>query len=212
MSDPTINTWNKVAGLYAEKFMELSIYNESYDVFFQRINNPAARILDIGCGPGNVSRYLHRKNPQWQFHGIDAAPNMLRLYEENIPSSTVTLMDIRNFTEIPGTYDGIVCGFCIPYLNKEETGRLVDTAAKLLSPDGILYLSFVEGDPAKSGLVTGSTGDHTYFYYHQQDKLTATLQKAGFEKAKVIRVEFVRSAEQKEWHTILITKRQQNSQ
>lgn len=48
MSDPTLITWNKLAGLYAEKFMELPIYNESYDVFFERINNPAARILDIG--------------------------------------------------------------------------------------------------------------------------------------------------------------------
>lgn len=212
MSDPTLITWNKLAGLYAEKFMELPIYNESYDLFIERVVSPNASILDIGCGPGNVSRYLYRKNPKWQFHGIDAAPNMLRLYEENIPSSAVTLMDIRNFTEIPGTYDGIVCGFCIPYLNKEETGRLVDTAAKLLSPDGILYLSFVEGDPAKSGLVTGSTGDQTYFYYHQQDKLMAALQKAGFEKATVMRVEYVRSAEQKECHTILISKRQKNSQ
>lgn len=104
------------------------------------------------------------------------------LYEENISSSTVTLMDIRNLAEITGTYDGIVCGFCIPYLNTEETNRLVDTAARLLNPEGILYLSFVEGDPAKSGLVTASTGDQTYFYYHHQDELIATLQKAGFEK------------------------------
>jgi 2-polyprenyl-3-methyl-5-hydroxy-6-metoxy-1,4-benzoquinol methylase len=212
MSDPTLKTWNKLAGLYAEKFMELPIYNESYDIFIERIDSPNASILDIGCGPGNVSRYLYRKNPKWQFHGIDAAPNMLRLYEENISSSTVTLMDIRNLDDITGTYDGIVCGFCIPYLNTEETDRLVDTSAKLLCPEGILYLSFVEGDPAKSGLVTASTGDQTYFYYHHQDELIATLQKAGFEKATVLRVEFIRSPEQKEWHTILISKRQQNSQ
>jgi 2-polyprenyl-3-methyl-5-hydroxy-6-metoxy-1,4-benzoquinol methylase len=212
MSDPTLKTWNKLAGLYAEKFMDLSIYDESYDVFNEQIKNPTASILDIGCGPGNVSRYLYRKNPQWDFHGIDAAPNMLALYKDNIPSSTVTLMDIRNLVELTGTYNGIVCGFCIPYLNAEESERLVHTAAKLLSPDGVFYLSFVEGEPSKSGLVTASTGDQTYFYYHQQEELTATLQKAGFEKATVLRAEYIRSAEQREWHTILITKRQVISQ
>lgn len=212
MSDPTFKTWNKLAGLYAEKFMDLTIYNESYDVFIEEIKKPNASILDIGCGPGNVSRYLYRKNPKWDFHGIDAAPNMLTLYKDNIPSSTITLMDIRNIVELTGNYDGIVCGFCVPYLNEEETERLVHTAAKLLRPEGVFYLSFVEGEPVKSGLVTASTGDQTYFYYHQEDELIATLKKAGFEKATVLRVEYIRSPEEKEWHTILITKRQENSQ
>ena len=121
-------------------------------------------------------------------------------------------MDIRNIVELTGNYDGIVCGFCVPYLNEEETERLVHTAAKLLRPEGVFYLSFVEGEPVKSGLVTASTGDQTYFYYHQEDELIATLKKAGFEKATVLRVEYIRSPEEKEWHTILITKRQENSQ
>jgi len=35
-----------------------------------------------------------------------------------------------------------------------------------LNKDGILYLSFVEGDYDHSGFISGSSGDRTYFYYH----------------------------------------------
>jgi SAM-dependent methyltransferase len=37
--------------------------------------NPAADVLDIGCGTGNLLRYLRQKNPFFRLTGIDVAPN-----------------------------------------------------------------------------------------------------------------------------------------
>jgi cyclopropane fatty-acyl-phospholipid synthase-like methyltransferase len=204
MTDPTHSTWNKVAGLYAEKFMDLTIYNESYDVFSSLIRQPAARILDIGCGPGNCSRYLHRKNPGWTFHGVDVAPNMIRLYQENIPEAHVTVMDIRNIHELQSGYDGIIGGFCIPYLNAAESASLSSSVKQLLNPGGVFYLSFVEGDPNNSGLRTASTGDQTYFYYHSLSAITAALQSAGFTLFQTSTVLYPQTPETFESHTILI--------
>ena len=59
----TKNTWNKLANLYQERFMDLNIYNESYDLFIEKLLTKNSNILEIGCGPGNISKYLLSKNP-----------------------------------------------------------------------------------------------------------------------------------------------------
>lgn len=54
----TFETWNKVASLYQEKFMELKLYNDTYDLICNVVIKNKATILEIGCGSGNITRYL----------------------------------------------------------------------------------------------------------------------------------------------------------
>ena len=46
------------AKLYQEKFMDLALYNDSYGYFCSALDKPQAKILEIGCGPGNITMYL----------------------------------------------------------------------------------------------------------------------------------------------------------
>jgi trans-aconitate methyltransferase len=204
MHDPTISTWNKVAGLYQEKFMDLTLYDESYDAFHKLISKDGASILDVGCGPGNISRYLQRKHPGWKFYGVDAAENMIDLYLKNISNAKGTVLDIRNISSIKEQFSGIVAGFCIPYLNCADTISLIHCFSEMLRPNGALYLSYVEGDPEKSGIVTSSTGDQTYFYYHAENDILNTLSAADFKLVTNLKVQYNRSPESSETHTLLI--------
>lgn len=156
------------------------------------------------AGPGNITRYLQRKHPAWKFHGVDAAPNMIELFSKNIPDSTVTVMDIRNIGELMASFDGIAAGFCIPYLNDADTAGMITAFRGLLNPEGCVYISFVEGDPAASGLITGSTGDQTYFYYHRLERIRELMSDAGFRVIPAIQVMYSRPADQHEIHTILL--------
>lgn len=38
--------------------MDLDLYNDTYDAFCQAVYKPGARIFEIGCGPGNITRYV----------------------------------------------------------------------------------------------------------------------------------------------------------
>ncbi|MBK8044287.1 MAG: isoprenylcysteine carboxylmethyltransferase family protein [Haliscomenobacter sp.] len=54
----TLHSWGKVASVYQDYFMDLDLYNDTYDAFCQAVYKPGARIFEIGCGPGNITRYV----------------------------------------------------------------------------------------------------------------------------------------------------------
>lgn len=203
----TFQTWNKVAQAYQDKFMELDLYNDSYDSFCKAIQKENARILDLGCGPGNISRYLLSKKPACKILGLDIAPNMIKLAEQNNPGARFQVMDIREIGKMEAEYDGIICGFSLPYLSPEESLHLISDTYDLLTEKGVLYLSFVEGDPTQSGFQTASTGDRSYFHYHSLPGFMEHLQYCGFRELVTFNLEYNRSETEKEVHTIIIAKK-----
>lgn len=75
----TFDTWNKVATTYEDKFMDLDLYNDTYDIFLDLIPRKDASVLDIGCGPANITKYLLSQTPNLKIKGIDISKNMVKL-------------------------------------------------------------------------------------------------------------------------------------
>jgi trans-aconitate methyltransferase len=67
----TIATWNKVAHLYQSMFMDLDMYDDTYDVICNASLKDKPKLLDIGCGPDNITKYLLSKRPDFEIFGID---------------------------------------------------------------------------------------------------------------------------------------------
>ena len=203
----TFETWNKVASLYQDKFMNLDLYNDSYDTICNSLSKPNSTILEIGCGPGNITKYLLSKRTDFNIFGIDISPNMIELAKANNPTASFQVMDIRQIDQIESKFDGIVCGFCLPYLSETDCQKLIVDSYNLLDNDGMLYISFVEGDPTDSGFQTSSSGDRAYFYYHSLEKLNSLLIENHFQEIQIQKVEYKRSEDQSEVHTIITAKR-----
>lgn len=182
--------FNKLANEYQDKFMDVNLYSDSLDFFCSTITKKNAEILEIACGPGNITRYLLEKRPDFKILGIDLAPNMITLAKINNPKAEFQLMDCRDIGTIDKKQDAIVCGFCLPYLSKEEAVKLISDASKLLNPKGLLYVSTMEDDYGKSGLQKGSSGDEIYMHYHQADYLTQALNENHFEILKLERKDY----------------------
>lgn len=203
----TFETWNKLAGLYEERFMDLTLYDDTYDVFCEQLQKSASKILEIGCGPGNITRYMLSQRPDFNILGIDVASNMIDLARKNNPTAQFEVMDVRNIHKLEAKFEGIVCGFCLPYLSKEDCQKLIKDCENLLNDKGIVYLSFVEGNYNDSGYQSGSSGDKTYFYYHQLEYLSAILIENGFEIIDLQHKHYDQK-EEVETHTILIARKQ----
>ncbi len=140
----TFDTWNNIASIYQDKFMELGLYNDTYNYICNSIEKPKAKLLEIGCGPGNITKYLLSKRPEFDIFGIDIAPKMIELAKMNNPKAHFAVMDSRQINKLETKYDGIIAGFCLPYLSLIESNELISNAYNLLNDNGLIYLSFVE--------------------------------------------------------------------
>jgi len=203
----TFNTWNKVAQLYQDKFMHLNMYDESYNHFCDEVKLPNARILEIGCGPGNITSYLLKIRPDFKIEGIDFAPNMIALAKVNNPTAQFQVMDCREIDTLQSQYDAIVCGFCIPYLSELDCSKFIKDCAGLLHNEGVIYISFVEGDYSKSCFLTGSTGDRTFFYYYAADTIISSLKQQGIETTQLLNIRYTKNDHSEEIHTVIIARK-----
>ncbi|TDP57830.1 class I SAM-dependent DNA methyltransferase [Flavobacterium dankookense] len=200
----TFETWDKVAKLYEDKFMDLDLYNDTYDVFCDLLSKKKSTVLEIGCGPGNITRYFLAKRPDLEILGTDISPNMIELAKRNCPTAKFELVDSRKIETITSRFDGIVCGFCLPYLSELDVEKFVVNCKNLLNKNGVIYLSFVEGEKEKSGYQQGSSGDRTYFYYHNLEHLTNLLDRNHFGNQNLIRKRYEKNDKTEEVHTIII--------
>jgi ubiquinone/menaquinone biosynthesis C-methylase UbiE len=210
----TFETWNKIASLYASKFMTLDIYNKSYDHFLNLINSKNPTIFEIGCGPGNITKYLLENNESCHVFAVDVAPNMIEhaiintsVDGENSQRASFRTMDCRFISTIESTFDAIIVGFCLPYLSQIESIDFIADCSKLLNNDGIFYLSFVEGNPSDSGYQVGSSGDRIYFNFHRLTDIELALKQNHFNQLEVIHVAYEKSDNSKEIHTIVIAQK-----
>lgn len=200
----TWNTWNKLAKLYEDKFMDIDLYNQTYDIFCQCITQKHPGILEIGCGPGNITRYLLGKRPDFDITAIDVAPNMIDLARRNNPNVNCMVMDCRNIDAIANNFNGIVCGFCLPYLDKQDCSKLVKDCSYLLNKGGYFYFSTIEGNYSASGYQTASTGDQTFVYYYDETFLKQVLIDNGFHLLHLSKINYPKNAEKSEVHLVLI--------
>lgn len=203
-SQTAVEVFNKRAKEYQDKFMNVDLYSATFDLFCKCITEKNADILEIACGPGNITSYLLKKRPDFKILATDLSVKMLELAKINNPGATFKIMDCRKINQFVQKYDGIVCGFGLPYLSKQEAKNLITDASHLLKPKGLLYLSTMEDDNEKSGIVLSSYGDKAFINYHQADYLTSYLEENNFKIIDLQRKDFTGSDGKKGTDLILI--------
>lgn len=190
----TIYVFDNCAKEYQEKFMDMDLYDDTFDLFCSLIKPKKPSILELACGPGNITKYLLQKRPDFEIRATDLSIKMLELARSNNPKTEFQILDCRNIKSLLRTFDGIMCGFALPYLSKEEAIKLIADAYEILNPNGILYLSTMEDNYEKSGFKKSSSGKYeAYINFHEADYLSQALQNAGFEILNLERKDFLQN-------------------
>jgi len=181
--DLSVKRFDEFAAEYAQRFMDLNAYSDSIDRFCNLIGNDHPNILELGCGPGNVTKILKLRFPESEIIAIDLAPKMIEIAREQLPEVDFVVMDVRDISIIPVKFDAIMCSFCLPFLSKADTEKLINDCVGLLVSGGILYISTMEGNKERAGFETTSFSGNSeiYFNYHRQPDLEDAFAKSGFE-------------------------------
>jgi len=204
----SVEVFDKLAQIYQDKFMNFDLYNDTYDFFCELLYQNGARIFEIGCGPGNITRYLLNKRPDFKIEAIDLAPAMIKLASENIEDARFRVMDCREIDKLHEVYDAILCGFCMPYLTRSECIKLIRDSAKMLNTAGLFYFSMIEDCYENSRIETSSNGIYsTFVYRHELNYLQEALDDHGFETVEIFRKYYSKSNEVQATHLIGIARK-----
>ncbi len=106
-----------------------------------------ARVIDIGCGPGNSTEVLAARFPGAQASGIDSSPEMIEAARKRLPRVQFEVADIATWAD-RGPFGVMLSNAALHWLPAHE--RLLPELAGRLDDDGSLAVQMPDnlGEPA----------------------------------------------------------------
>lgn len=181
-TEQTIFAYNRNAEKYDAKFANFTAYKEKIVEFQKGFIPKSARILDLGCGPGNNITTLQSLDDSYSFTGVDLASSLLDIAKESHPTCTFLNQNICTL-KVEEQYDIILASFCVVHLIHAETEGLIKYISESLVQGGSLYLSFMEGHSAGFES-TSFSDDEIFFNYYQTGDIVKMLNDYGLEAKK----------------------------
>jgi ubiquinone/menaquinone biosynthesis C-methylase UbiE len=113
------------------------------------------RVLDVGCGTGNLLLTLGRSQPGVELAGLDPDARMLTRAQRKASRARVVVAWQRGFAqELPypdGCIDRVFSSMMLHHLDPETKKALLAEVRRVLRPDGMFVLADVDGHGAIHG-------------------------------------------------------------
>jgi len=98
---------------------------------------PPAKILDAGCGSGELAAKLIDRG--YDAHGLDIAEPMIHFARTRFGSHRFQVGDIENIPFPDNTFDAVVCLGVVEYLDSDD--QALREISRILKPAGIALLA-----------------------------------------------------------------------
>jgi SAM-dependent methyltransferase len=135
-------SYDAVADTYAARFAdELTRKPFDRELLVQfAADCPPGLVLDVGCGPGHVGRFLVDRGRD--VTGIDLSPAMIEQARRLNPRMTFEVGDMRNLAAYEeGSVAGIVAFYSLIHIARDDVPRVLDELKRVLAPGGKLLLA-----------------------------------------------------------------------
>jgi len=185
MQDLIINTqtsYDRVATEYAEKFKD-EMDDKPFDCdCLDRLAHevgPLGPICDLGCGPGQIARYLHRQVVPTL--GVDLSPRMIAEAQRLNPGIHFHQGDMLALPDKDNSWGGIAAFYCIIHIPREKIIHALREMKRVLKPGGILLITFHMGNEIKHLDEWWNKPVNLDFAFFQTAEMENWLRDAGFE-------------------------------
>jgi SAM-dependent methyltransferase len=132
------------------------------------------RVLDLGCGPGHWSGYLHSLGAN--VTGVDLVPEFIDHARTNFPGPDFRLGSMTELGLPDQSVAGILSWYSTIHLPPPELDGVLTEFRRMLTPSGRLVIGFFDSDDEVAAF------DHKVHtaYRWPVDEFSARLEKAGF--------------------------------
>lgn len=156
---------------------------------FKKITNhiklgPNGKLLDVGCGPANLLRVIHKKYPENKLIGLDIDPKILKIAHKKLSGKAQLIQS--SATELPfadNSADVVTSTLMIHHLDTLDKEKMIKEIYRVLKPGGRFFLF----DFAKPVNLFGKIFVFLFHKFeHMEDalnnKYAEWTRKAGFKK------------------------------
>src|SRR5262245_37286726 len=174
--------YDAVSREYAERFKDemddKPFDRDCLDRLAREVGN-LGPICDLGCGPGQIARYLYRRDVKKL--GVDFS---LKMVEEAIrlnPEIPFHQGDMLSLPDEDNSWGGIAAFYCIIHIPREQIVNALREMKRVLKPGGLLLVTFHIGREIKHLDEWWEKPVNLDFAFYLPTEMEGWLREAGFD-------------------------------
>jgi len=192
-----MNTKESIAKAYdrAAKDYAAGMWNEFERKHFDQIIlrwfatqiPPDETVLEIGCGPGEVSGFLYREGVRCL--GTDISTQMVEAARMYFPDVQFETQDFFQLGYDDNTFCGVVGFYAIVNLVLEEVQAVLVEVKRVLKREGLFLFSFHIDEGEEKVDVENffkQEGNVLTFYYFKVDDVKALVESVGYQVVDIL--------------------------
>lgn len=183
-SNSVLEVFDNIANEYVEYFGDDWEFINEIQEFVSQFPEKS-KILDLGCGSGYITNYLHDKN--LNAIGLDFSQEMINIAKTKFPSIDFLLADfvkVENYFD-ENSIDGLIAIYSLYFIPREQFEIVLCSLSKVLKNDGFfLFVTQIGNgeDLIISPLMKeNNVKEKLYVNYYTQEELEAILKRCNFE-------------------------------
>lgn len=142
------------------------------------------RVCDLGCGPGQVARYLHECGAE--VFGLDLSPKMVEVARRLNPGLDFVQGDMACLDLENDSLAGIAAFYSVIHIPRAEVAAVLGELRRVLKPGGVLLLAFHLGSEVKHLDEWWEKPVSLDFAFFGRDEMLGYLKAAGLRVDDVI--------------------------
>lgn len=180
-------SYDRVADEYAARLFDELKYKpldrQLLDRFADEVRGRGP-VCDLGCGPGQVARYLHERG--LDVFGLDLSPGMIAQARQLNPGLDFVQGNLLALEADADAWGGIAAFYSLIHLLPEQVVAALGGLKRILKPDGRLLLAFHLGQEIRHLDEWWGRKVSVDFVFFQRAEMDNYLNSAGFEIDDVI--------------------------
>lgn len=164
---------------HAKKTLDQEILNK----FSLKVANKKP-VWDLGCGPGQTTKYLHRLGIS--ISGLDLSEKILEQARINHPELHFQQGNILKLDFNSSSIPGIVAFYSIVHFTKEQVNKALHEFFRVLQPEGVLLFTYHIGNEIINVKEFLGKKVNIDFMLFTTDFILDCLKECGFDKIEII--------------------------
>ncbi|MDQ2975614.1 MAG: class I SAM-dependent methyltransferase [Acidobacteriota bacterium] len=181
-------SYDRVAQDYAEQYfreLETKPFDRKMLDWLIEKTGELGVICDMGCGPGQIARYLHEQGAK--ACGVDLSSEMVKQALRLNPNIPFAQGDMLTLAEVPdNSYGGIAAFYSIIHISRSSVVDALRELKRVLRPQGLLLLTFHIGQEVIHRDEWWDKPVSLDFTFFEAAEMKGYLKAAGFRLEEVI--------------------------